>query len=214
MGKRVLQEISKEIKFARYFSLIIQSIPDASHADQFTVALLYVSVRKACANERLVRGLSGVFHKAQDMEAAALNLLEELKLDLKNYGGQSYDNASSMPGVYSDLQTRIREKNVFAKWNVLRDYVRRSNEHTQKLKIEHRFLMLKSLSRTRWSARADVLRAQVTSRNEIKNALEDLIEDNTQIPDTRVIAEGFRKTLESFQTTLLTMIWDEILQRG
>ncbi|GFQ64638.1 hypothetical protein TNCT_345801 [Trichonephila clavata] len=50
------------------------------------------------------------------------------------------------------------------------------------------FIMLKSLSETRWSERADVLRAQVTSRNKIKNALEDLIEDNTQTPDTRVIA--------------------------
>ncbi|GFR09928.1 dimer_Tnp_hAT domain-containing protein [Trichonephila clavata] len=73
--------------------------------------------------------------------------------------------------------------------------------------------MLKSLSEARWSARADVLRAQVTSRNEIKNALEDLIEDNTQTPGTRVTDEGFRKTLQSFQTTLLTVIWDEILQR-
>ncbi|GFV68041.1 hypothetical protein TNCV_1873231 [Trichonephila clavipes] len=36
--------------------------------------------------------------------------------------------------------------------------------------------------------------AQVTSLNEIKNALEDLIEDNTQTPDTRVTSEGFPKT--------------------
>ncbi|GFR22166.1 dimer_Tnp_hAT domain-containing protein [Trichonephila clavata] len=73
--------------------------------------------------------------------------------------------------------------------------------------------MLKAVNETRWSARADVLRAQVTSRNETKNAIEDLIEDNTQTPDTRVTGEGFRKILESFQTTLLTVIWDEILQR-
>ncbi|GFW58690.1 hypothetical protein TNCV_378731 [Trichonephila clavipes] len=45
--------------------------------------------------------------------------------------------------------------------NVLRDYVRRSNE--QELKTEHRFLMLKSLSETRWCARADVLRARYKS---------------------------------------------------
>ncbi|GFV95668.1 dimer_Tnp_hAT domain-containing protein [Trichonephila clavipes] len=69
------------------------------------------------------------------------------------------------------------------------------------------------LRETRWSTRADVLRAQVTSRKEIKNTLEDLIEDNTQTPDTRVTAELIRKTRERFQTTLLTEIWDEILQR-
>ncbi|GFY17369.1 hypothetical protein TNCV_657821 [Trichonephila clavipes] len=47
--------------------------------------------------------------------------------------------------------------------------------------------------------------AHVTSLNEIKNTLEDLIKDNTQTPDTRVTAEGFPKTLESVQTTLLTL---------
>ncbi|GFS90823.1 hypothetical protein TNCV_1004041 [Trichonephila clavipes] len=58
--------------------------------------------------------------------------------------------------------------------------------------------MLKSLSETRWCARADVLRAIVSSHKEIKNALEDLIKDNTQTHATRVSAEGFHKTLRKF----------------
>lgn len=255
MSKRVLQEILKEIKQARYFSLIIDSTPDASHTDQLAVALRYVSLSKACANERLVQLLPNVSHKAIGMEEAALNLLKELELDLKNCRGQSYDNASNMSGVYSGLQSRIREKNDLAdfvpctahslnlagcfaaekacteatvffsfvqglysffsssthRWDLLREHVKRRNE--EKLKTEHRFLMLKSLSETRWSARADALKAQVTSRKEIKSALEDLIDDKTQTPDTRVTAEGFLKTLGNFQTTLLTVIWDEILQR-
>ncbi|GFR12418.1 hypothetical protein TNCT_595111 [Trichonephila clavata] len=45
-------------------------------------------------------------------------------------------------------------------WNVLRDHVCKETMNT---KAEHGFLMLKSLNDTRWSARADVLRAQVTS---------------------------------------------------
>ncbi|GFQ85359.1 small glutamine-rich tetratricopeptide repeat-containing protein beta [Trichonephila clavata] len=80
----------------------------------------------------------------------------------------------------------------------------RSNE--QKWKTQNRFLKLKSLNETRWSSRADALRAQVTSRNEIKNTLEDLIEENTQTPDTGVTAERFSKTLENFKTTLLKVI--------
>ncbi|GFR22168.1 zinc finger MYM-type protein 1 [Trichonephila clavata] len=112
MGKRVLKEILKEIKLARYFSLIVDSTPVASHTNQMAVALRYVSVRKACANERLARVLPSVSHKARGMEEAALNLLEELKLDLKNCRGQSYDNASNMSEVYSGLQLRIREKSL------------------------------------------------------------------------------------------------------
>ncbi|GFR25417.1 dimer_Tnp_hAT domain-containing protein [Trichonephila clavata] len=97
------------------------------------------------------------------------------------------------------------------RWNVLNDYVRRSKE--QNLKTEHIFLKLKSLCETKWSARADVLRAQIASHNEIDTTLEDLIEDNTQTPDAGVAAEGFHNTLKGFQVTLLTVIWDEILQR-
>ncbi|GFV74668.1 putative RNA-directed DNA polymerase from transposon X-element [Trichonephila clavipes] len=49
--------------------------------------------------------------------------------------------------------------------------------------VIHR-LASKIYIQSKWSTTADVLRAQVTSRNEIKNALEDLIEVNTQTPDT------------------------------
>ncbi|GFV82204.1 DUF4371 domain-containing protein [Trichonephila clavipes] len=83
MGKRILEEILGD-QIARYISLIIHSTPDASYTNQQAVALQYVSVREACANECLVLVLSGVSHEAQGMEEAALNLLEELKLDLKN----------------------------------------------------------------------------------------------------------------------------------
>lgn len=180
---------------------------------------------------------------------------EELKLDINNCRGQSYDNASNMSGVYSGLQTRIRGKNQLAeyvpcaahslnlagcfaaenacteatiffsfvqglynffsssthRWDVLRDHVQKSNQG--KSKTEIRTIMPKSLSETRWSATADALRALVIGRKQIKNALEDLIKDDTQTPDTRLKAEGFSKALDNFQTTLLTVIWYEILQR-
>ncbi|GFY23476.1 dimer_Tnp_hAT domain-containing protein [Trichonephila clavipes] len=65
-----------------------------------------------------------------------------------------------------------------------------------------------------WSTRTDVLIAQVTSHNEIKNALEDLIEDNTQTHLTRELhLKDSTKHTTKFQTTLLMVIWDEILQR-
>ncbi|GFW91944.1 hypothetical protein TNCV_2152261 [Trichonephila clavipes] len=68
---------TKKSRTARYFPLIIDSTPDASYTDQLAVALQYASVRKACANERLVRVLSCVSRKARGMKEAALNLLKE-----------------------------------------------------------------------------------------------------------------------------------------
>lgn len=50
------------------------------------------------------------------MEAALLNVLENMSLDLQNFRRQSYDNASNMSGKYSGLQARIQEKNKLAKF--------------------------------------------------------------------------------------------------
>lgn len=39
MGNSVLKTIVKEVKEARYFSLIVDSTPDCSHTDQLAIAL-------------------------------------------------------------------------------------------------------------------------------------------------------------------------------
>lgn len=122
------------------------------------VALRYVSLSNACVSERLVRLLPNISHKSQGLEEATIKLLDELKLDIKNCRGQSYDNASNMAGAYTGLQSRIKTKNPLA------DFV-------------------------------------------------DLMNDNTHTPDTRLTAQGLIKTLNDFQTNLITVLWNEILQR-
>jgi hypothetical protein len=97
------------------------------------------------------------------------------------------------------------------RWNILKSHIEKSNEG--KSKKDQRKLMVKPLSDTRWSARADALRALKISRHELKDALEELNKDDTQTPETQCTAAGFLKTLGNFQTTLLTVIWDEILER-
>lgn len=47
-------------------------------------------------------------------EQLAQSLLElENDTDIKDFCGQSYDNANSMSSKYSDLQTLIKELNYF-----------------------------------------------------------------------------------------------------
>lgn len=48
-------------------------------------------------------------HKSEDLVDAVFMVLEENEIDIKNYRGQSYDNASNMSGIYSGLQARIKE---------------------------------------------------------------------------------------------------------
>lgn len=114
MSNQVLHIIINEINQARYFALIIDSTPDASHSDQLAVVLRYVSLTDACATERLVKLLPRISHKSEGLEEATLSLLEELNLDIQNCRGQSYDNASNMSGSYTGLQSRIKSKNHLA----------------------------------------------------------------------------------------------------
>lgn len=55
-------------------------------------------------------------HKAKDMFQSLILFLEENGLDIKNCGGQSYDNGSSMSGKYNGLQALVRQENDLALW--------------------------------------------------------------------------------------------------
>lgn len=88
------------------------------------------------------------------------------------------------------------------RWNILKSHIEKGNEG--KPTKDHRKLMVKPLSDTRWSARADALRALKISQHELKDALEELNKDDTQTPATQITAAGFLKTLGNFQTLLLT----------
>lgn len=108
MSKTVLEIICKEIKLARYFSIIVDSTPDVSKVDQLTVAIRYI--RSGSPVERFIGFIPSVGHKAQEMELALLNMFENLSIDITNCRGQSFDNANNMSGVYNGLQARIKKK--------------------------------------------------------------------------------------------------------
>lgn len=97
------------------------------------------------------------------------------------------------------------------RWNILKRHIEKGNEGNSTK--DQRKLMIKPLSDTRWSATADALRALKISQHELKDGLEELNKDDTQTPATQITAAGFLKTLGYLQNTLLTVIWDEILER-
>lgn len=67
MSKTVLEIICKEIKLAKYFSIIVDSTPDVSKVDQLTVALQYIRYDGSPV-ERFFGFLPSVGHKGQEME--------------------------------------------------------------------------------------------------------------------------------------------------
>ena len=90
------------------------------------------------------------------------------------------------------------------RWKVLTDLLAEGNE---------RGLTVKSLSETRWSARYDAITALMSGYDKIYEALVTLASDDSQKPETKVEAQGLTKSIQTLETSLLTVIWQKILER-
>nr|XP_047135417.1 zinc finger MYM-type protein 1-like [Hydra vulgaris] len=113
MADNVIQQMVKEIKEAKYFSISIDSTPDISHVDQLSFIFRYVQ-KNGCPVERFLGFLPNSGHKSEELADAVFLVLESHGLDINNCRGQSYDNASNMSGRYTGLQARIKKVNPLA----------------------------------------------------------------------------------------------------
>lgn len=241
MGKQVLSIILSEINKAKYYSISIDSTPDVSHTDQLTFIIRYVKDSEPV--ERFIQFIPITEHKSEYLANVVLKFLQDNNIPIENCRGQSYDNAANMAGQYSGLQSRVKEMCDLAffspcaahslnlvgvsaascvpeanrfflllarvytffssstyKWNCLR----------QKLGDKK---VVKNLSDTRWSARTDSTEAFVESYEEIKVALTTLHEDPTQSADSKIEAQSLLKKVRKLETSLLAMLWRDILHR-
>ena len=72
---------------------------------------------------------------------------------------------------------------------------------------------LKSLSDTRWSARADATKAVLYGYTEIKSALKAISRDAQQTGGTRNEADSLYQRMKQLETAFLCVLWQEILSR-
>jgi hypothetical protein len=72
-------------------------------------------------------------------------------------------------------------------------------------------LVVKSLSVTRWSARADAVKAVNNHCSSVLDALQNISRDSKQPMSTRAEAEGLIKQMDRFETALMTVICSTIL---
>lgn len=109
MITQVTNVIIKEIKSAKYFSIVIDSTSDISHTDQLAYVILYIR-DDGFPVERFMRFLPNIGHKFETIKTAVLSFLTKHDIDINNCRGQLYDNAANMSGIYSGLQARIVKK--------------------------------------------------------------------------------------------------------
>ena len=79
-------------------------------------------------------------------------------------------------------------------------------------KCEHA-VSVKRVSDTRWSARADAVRAIKLGYTHIKEALAEICDSKEEKKTTIVEATSLMKKMEKYETALMTVIWNTILQR-
>ena len=87
--------IAAEIQQAKYFSLIVDSIPDLSHIDQLTFVFRFVS-EEGKTTERFIGFEPIKSYTGESLAGTVLAMLDSLNIDIANCRGQSYDNASNM----------------------------------------------------------------------------------------------------------------------
>lgn len=118
MGTAVKTEIIKEVKIAKYFSILFDCTPDVSHQEQMSQILRYVNVcnGKVSIEERFI---DFIHSHEKTGDGLANEILQKLKsdgLDIANVRGQGYDNGANMSGKYNGVQAKIQQMNTHARF--------------------------------------------------------------------------------------------------
>lgn len=113
MAKKVKEVIINEVKSRKYYSIVVDSTPDITHSDQLAFILRYVS-DKGVPTERFLEFIPKVGHKSLEIAETVIMTIDNLKLNISDCRGQSYDTAKNMSGCYNGLQARIKNINPLA----------------------------------------------------------------------------------------------------
>lgn len=240
MGNKVLVEIISELKKAKYYSISVDSTPDLSHVDQLTFTVRYVKdaapierflqfvpihghgaehLEKVVLNFLQENNISISDCRGQSYDNASnmagqysglqkrINDKSELALFIPcaghslNLVGNSAAGCCLQAIIFFDFVQCLY--NFFSasthRWQVLLSFVGKGKK------------IVKQLSGTRWSARADAVTCLHESYDEIKKALESLIMDRSQTKETQNDAQNLTKKMNSFEIVFLTILWKDIL---
>jgi len=201
LASAIKSEIIKKIKSAKYFSVILDCTPDASHQEQMSLIIRYVDSTSGHVEESFLGFLDVNDTTGQALFDVLENELKILDLDIDNVRGQGYDNGSNMKGKHQGVQRKLLDVNPRAFYSacgchslnltlcdmatktcgrakdffgiIQRIYTAFANstKKWQILKENITGLTLKSVSATRWESRIDSVKAIRFQCADIREAL-------------------------------------------
>jgi hypothetical protein len=105
----IKNNIIKKIKDAKYFSIMLDCTPDASHQEQMSLILrcVDISTNTIKIDEHFIE-----FIKVDDTTGKGLfNVIKNLELNISDIRGQGYDNGSNMKRKERGVQKRLLDIN-------------------------------------------------------------------------------------------------------
>lgn len=117
LSKNLERKIISDINSAPFFSIIVDTTQDLSKIDQlsfsFRFVKIYYNTNGSPISVKIEEKFLGFF-KVDNQSANAISnqiidILKIFGLDLKKCRGQGYDGASNMSGIYSGVQSRLKE---------------------------------------------------------------------------------------------------------
>lgn len=240
LAEAVLEKIVQKVKTAGYYSIMMDCTPDVSHKEQLSLVLRYVTTdQKVEVHESFFDFIDVQSTTGEDLANTLFNKLIEYGIDIEDCRGQCFDNGANMRGVHRGVQARVKEvnkraffvpccphnlnlaiehaaessneaKNFFGILNRLYKLFGKSTKRWAILE-EHLPITLKSLSETRWSARADATRTVIEQLPEVIDALFAVREDTTCDSETSSKVTSLVQAIESFDFLVSLVVWHKVL---
>lgn len=241
LANKVLGRIVAEIKEAKYYSVSIDSTPDVAHMDQLSMIIryanecgnpierflsfiviekhdgqyLYETMMTYLANQGIepldCRGqtydnasnMSGIYGGVQ-----ALFREKNEHADWVPCAGHTLNLIGS-----SAVESCAEATRFFDIVQKLYTFLSGSPHRWSKLmdNLPVGGLVVKKLSETRWSARADAVKALKSNYNHIRNAVNEIATSEFTPPLIKAEASGIVHKLDSLETALMCCIWYDLL---
>jgi hypothetical protein len=110
----VLEEILENLKDAKYYSIIVDCIPDISKVEQMSVVVHFVQIKdgeELRIQEHFLDFLLVEQTSGEELTKAILYELRKCNIPLENMRGQAYGSASNMKGKRCGVQHKILSVN-------------------------------------------------------------------------------------------------------